>query len=60
VLGPDVPGHVRIVGVGALASEEAVDLPLTSFALDRSELAGLDPVERIVRCVTVPAHPSPS
>jgi hypothetical protein len=59
VLGPDVPGHVRIVGVGALASEAVVDPRLTSIALDRSELAGLDPVHRIVRCETAQAHPPP-
>jgi hypothetical protein len=60
VLGSDVPGHVRIVGVDALASGEAVDPRLASFALDRSELDGFDPVHRIVRCETALAHPPPT
>lgn len=64
VLGIDVPGDVRIVGIDGLALGEAVDPPLTSVALDRQGLAAnvldiveilaaadfarLDPISRVV------------
>lgn len=50
VLGVDVPGEVRIVGIDGLALGEAVDPPLTSVALDRQGLAAnvLDIVETLV------------
>jgi LacI family transcriptional regulator len=51
VLGLDVPGDVRIVGIDGLALGEAVDPPLTSVALDRQSLAAnaLDIVETLVK-----------
>jgi LacI family transcriptional regulator len=64
VLGIDVPGDVRIVGIDGLALGEAVDPPVTSVALDRQGLAAnvldiveilaaadfarLDPISRVV------------
>jgi LacI family transcriptional regulator len=51
VLGIDVPGDVRIVGIDGLALGEAVDPPLTSVALDRQGLTAnvLDIVEILVK-----------
>jgi LacI family transcriptional regulator len=51
VLGIDVPGDVRIVGIDGLSLGEAVDPPLTSVALDRHGLASntLDIVEILLK-----------
>ncbi|MBO3733033.1 LacI family DNA-binding transcriptional regulator [Glycomyces niveus] len=50
-LGIEVPRHVSIVGVDGLALGEAVDPPLTSIAIDRSEFAGhvMDVVETLAK-----------
>jgi LacI family transcriptional regulator len=65
VLGVDVPGRVRIIGIDGLALGEAVDPNLTTISLDRQGLASntldiveilakadfarLDPIHRVVR-----------
>lgn len=50
-LGIEVPRHVGIVGVDGLALGEAVEPPLTSIAIDRSEFAGhvMDVVEILAK-----------
>lgn len=50
-LGIDVPRHVSIVGVDGLALGGAVEPPLTSIAIDRSEFAGqvMDVVEILAK-----------
>jgi LacI family transcriptional regulator len=50
-LGIEVPRHVSIIGVDGLALGEAVDPPLTSIAVDRTEFVGhvMDVVEILAK-----------